>query len=157
MPDFSRLTENWRKWGPSIGGERVSASTECVDCDALFDSSDYSAHLRRDGSWWVVDTVDERNQRRNRAALFSSFELVEKYLSWDWATTADSRLASGVLGTALAKRGFSSEVEVTKVERGYEVCSGSGCAILSLVDATIFSHLMSKSLVEIEQMARPVP
>ncbi|MFA5607745.1 MAG: hypothetical protein WDA07_11215 [Leucobacter sp.] len=157
MPDFSRLTENWRKWGPSIGGERVSASTECVDCDALFDSSDYSVHLRWDGSWWVVDTVDERNERRSGAALFSSFELVEKYLSWDWATTADSRLASGVLGTDLAKQGFSPDVEVTRLERGYEVCSNSGCAILSIVNATIFSHLMSKTLDEIERMARTVP
>lgn len=157
MPDFSRLTENWRKWGPGIGGEPISSSTACADCDAVFDSSDYSVHLRRDGSWWVVDTVNERRQRRSGAAMFSSFDLVEKYLSWDWATTADSHLASGVLGTDLAKRGFSPEVKVTRVERGYEVCSNSGCAILTLVNATIFSHLMSKSLDEIEQMAGPVP
>lgn len=68
------------KWGQSIGGERISFSTTCADCDATFGSSDYSVHLRRDGTWWVADTVDDRNQRRNNAAMFSNFDLAEKYL-----------------------------------------------------------------------------
>jgi hypothetical protein len=152
--DISRLANNWRQWGPGIGGGNVSTSTECDDCVAVFSSDDYSVHLRMDGSWWVVDTINDRGQRRNAVAKLSSFDLAEKYLIWSWATTASSTLASGALGADLARLGYAPGVEVSQVDRVHQICAGDDCAILSVVDATIFSHLMTKSVDEIEQLAR---
>ena len=111
-------------------------------------------HLRNEGSWWVVDTVNDRNQRRTAAAKFSTFPLAEKYLLWDWTTTAFSPLASGALGADLARQGFSPQVSATKVSDGYEICWGAECAVLSVVNATIFSHLISLSFEEIEHEIR---
>jgi hypothetical protein len=152
--DTSRLAKSWRQWAPSIGGGNVSTSTGCDDCETVFSSGDYSVHLRRDGSWWVVDTVNDRGQRRNAAAKLSSFDLAEKYLIWNWATTASSNLASAALGADLARLGYAAGVEISQVDRGHQICVDNDCAILSLVDATIFSHLMIKSVDEIEQMVR---
>jgi hypothetical protein len=78
--------------------------------------------------------------------------LTEKYLIWNWATTARDDLASGPLGADLAKQGFSPNVDVAKVETRYKICSNKDCAILSAVNATILSHLMDRSVDEIEQM-----
>ena len=99
-----------------------------------------------------MDTVNDRGQRRNGAAKLSNFDLTERYLIWDWATTARSDLASGPLGADLARRGYAPGVKVSKVEGGYEICLNDECAILSVVNATIFSHLMSKSVDDIERM-----
>ncbi|BBU24767.1 Uncharacterised protein [Mycobacterium xenopi] len=152
MVDFSRLSTNWYQWAPGMSGGDISVSTDCEDCQILFSSTDYSVHLRNDGHWWVVDIVNDRGQRRSGAAKLSSFELTEKYLIWDWATTARSSLASGPLGTDLARQGYAPDVEVSKADQGYKICLGNECAILSVVNATIFSHLMSKSVDEIEHM-----
>ncbi|OBK30066.1 hypothetical protein A5659_03825 [Mycobacterium sp. 1165196.3] len=78
--------------------------------------------------------------------------MLERYLIWDWATTVRSDLASGPLGADLAKQGFAANVDVSKVDTKYKICSHENCAILSAVNATIFSHLLNKSVVEIEQM-----
>ena len=67
---------------------------------------------------------------------------------------ARSSLASGPLGTDLAKRGFAPGIEVSKTDAGYQICSGEECAVLSVVNATIFSHLMAKSVNEIEELVR---
>ncbi|WP_231994683.1 hypothetical protein [Mycobacterium sp. ACS4054] len=99
-----------------------------------------------------MDTVNDRGQRRNGAARFSNFDMAEKYLIWDWATTARSHLASGPLGADLARQGYASDVEVSKTDSGYKICLNNQCAVLSVVNATIFSHLMGKSVDEIEQM-----
>jgi hypothetical protein len=152
MVDFSRLSANWYRWAPGMGGGEITVSTNCDDCQILFGTDDYSVHLRNDGSWWVVDTVNDRGQRRNGAAKLSNFELTEKYLIWDWATTARSSLASGPLGADLARRGYAPGVEVSKVEGGHEICMNDDCAVLSVVNATIFSHLMTNSVNEIERM-----
>jgi hypothetical protein len=152
MIDFSRLSANWYRWAPGMGAGDVSISTDCDDCEILFSSGDYSVHLRNEGSWWIVDTVNDRGQRRKGAAKLSNFDLTERYLIWDWATTARSSLASGALGTDLARQGYAAGVKVSKTEGGYEICSNGDCAVLSVVNATIFSHLMSKSVDEIEQM-----
>jgi hypothetical protein len=154
MVDFSRLSANWYQWAPGMGGGEIAISTHCDDCEILFSTDDYLVHLRNDGYWWVVDTVNDRGQRRNGAAKLSNFALTEKYLIWDWATTARSSLASGALGADLARRGYAPGVNVSKVEGGYEICMNDDCAVLSVVNATIFSHLMSKSLDEIERMVR---
>lgn len=152
MADFSRLSANWYRWAPGMGGGDIYVRTDCEDCLISFKTDDYSVHLRTDGHWWVVDTVNDRGQRRNDDARLSSFDLTEKYLIWDWATTARSDLASGPLGADLAKQGFDPNVEVSKIDTKYEICSSGDCAILSAVNATIFSHLMSKSIDDMERL-----
>ena len=132
----------------------MSTTTECDDCEIVFSSDDFSVHLRRDRCWWVVDTVNDRGQRRNAAAKLSSFDLTEKYLIWNWTTTADSNLASGALGADLARLGYAAGVEVSQVDTGYQICVDDNCAILSVVDATIFSHIMLMSVDEIELIGR---
>lgn len=150
--DFSRLINNWLRLAPMFGARDVSVSETCDDCQIQFQSSDYSVHLRHEGSWWVTDTVDDRGQRTNGAAKFSSFDLAEKYLIWDWGTTARSSLSSGPLGADLYRLGYAPGIKVARVDRGYEICSYDDRAILSVVNATIFSHLMTRSVDEIEQM-----
>lgn len=152
MVDFARLSANWRQWAPGISNGGVSVSMECDDCQILFRSNDYSVHLRYAESWWIVDTVDDRGQRRECAAKLSSFDLAQKYLIWDWATTARSSLASGPLGADLAKRGYAAGIRVSQTSKGWKICSNGDCAVLSVVNATIFSHLMSKSVDEIERL-----
>lgn len=152
MVDFSRLSANWYRWAPGLGGGDIYVTSECQDCLISFRTDDYSVHLRVDGHWWVVDTVNDRGQRRDAVAKLSSFQLAEKYLIWDWATTARSDLASGSLGADLAKQGFAPNVAVSKVETKYEICSNDDCAVLSAVNATIFSHLIGRSVDEIEKM-----
>ncbi|CAG6915874.1 hypothetical protein PICSAR240_03871 [Mycobacterium avium subsp. paratuberculosis] len=157
MVDFSRLSVNWHRWGPAIGGGNIGVTTECEDCTIRFTSTDYSVHVREEQTWWVVDTVNDRGQRRNAAAKLSNFELAEKYLIWDWATTARSDLASGRLGADLAKQGFAPKIEVSKIDTKYKICSGNDCAILSEVNATIFSHLIDKSVDQIERLITGEP
>jgi hypothetical protein len=83
------------------------------------------------------------------------FELAEKYLIWNWASRARGIIGAQRLGPRLYSFGFSPDVEVIPIARGVaEVRSSSGSAILMEPYATIFSHLMSKSVNEIEQMVR---
>ncbi|WP_231995251.1 hypothetical protein [Mycobacterium sp. 852002-10029_SCH5224772] len=140
-----------------MGGGDIFVTTDCADCLICFRTDDYSVHLRDDGNWWTVDTVNNRGQRHNGVAKLSNFELTEKYLIWDWATTVRTDLASGPLGADLAKQGFASNVEVSQVDTKYEICSNDDCAILSAVNATIFSHLMDRSVDEIEKMVTATP
>lgn len=152
MVDFARLSTHWYQWASGMGGPPISVSRDCPDCQIHFSTADYSVHLRSDGSWWVVDTVNDRGYRRNGAAKLSSFDLAEKYLIWRWAASRFPGLASGQLGANLARKGFAPGVKVSQSKEGHEICSAADCAILSVVDATIFSHLISKSVEEIEQM-----
>ncbi|MHA3020027.1 hypothetical protein ACXPWS_07105 [Mycobacterium sp. BMJ-28] len=152
MSDFARIDTLWKQLGPAIGGGDVSVLIQNADHAISFHSNDYTVHLHQEDSWWVMDTVNDRNQRRNAVATVSSFSLAEKYLLWDWSTTAFSSLASGPLGADLAKQGFSPQVNVTKVDGGYKISLNSEWAILSVVNATIFSHLISYSFEEIERM-----
>jgi hypothetical protein len=152
--DFSRLSANWTEWAPQAGLVSISVSTDCDDCQILFSSNDYSIHLRNDGAWWVVDTVDDRGHRQNAVAKLSTFDLAEKYLVWDWVTLARSSLASGALGADLYRQGYAPGVEVSELSNAHiKICLNDDCAILISGTATIFSHLMSKSLGDIEQIA----
>lgn len=151
MADYSRLAAHWYRWAPWMGSGQAVVTTDCDDCDVLFSTDDFSVHLSHEDSWWVVDTVNDRGRRRREARL-SNFDLTEKFLIWDWATTARSSLASGPLGADLASRGYAPGVKVSPADRGYEICLNGDCAILSVVNATIFSHLMAKSVEEIERM-----
>jgi hypothetical protein len=51
--------------------------------------------------------------------------------------------------------GFSPEIEVLPIKEGIaEVRSRVGSAVLMEPNATIFSHLMTKSVPQIEEMVR---
>jgi hypothetical protein len=153
MTDFSRLSESWLEWSNRAGLSNPDVTMKCDDCEIAFRSSDYSIHLRHEGNWWVVDTIDDRGQRNDDTAKLSTFELVEKYLIWDWASMTRGIIGARRLGPGLYAQGFSSEVEVAPISEGIsELRSQSGNAILMEPYATIFSHLMSKSVDEIQQL-----
>jgi hypothetical protein len=155
MADFSRLSANWIEWSNMARLADIGVLANCNDCQFVFSSSDYSVHLRCDGAWWVIDTVDDRGQRHNDTAKLSTFDLTEKYLIWNWASSARGVVGAERLGPRLYSLGFSPDVEVTPIVEGIaEIRSSNGIAILMEPNATIFSHLMSKSVDEIEQMVR---
>ncbi|WP_406813359.1 hypothetical protein [Mycobacterium sp. M23085] len=145
----------WLEWAPKAGLTGASVSSECVDCKVIFQASDYSVHVRHDRNCWSIDLIDDRGHRRNDVARFSSFDLVEKYLIWDWATLARSGLASGPLGTNLYKLGYAAGIEVSELEEGnIKLCQHGECAVLVVGDATIFSHVMQMSVEELLKIAR---
>jgi hypothetical protein len=153
--DFARLYAEWHRWGREIGGGEAVVSAECDDCEILFSTDDYAVHLRAENHWWIVDVVDDRGQRRSNVAELSTFQLAEKYLTWDWVTMAKSNLASGQLGAELYRQGYSTGVSVAELNSGkVEVCLHDECAILVVGTAAIFSHVMKMSLDEIEEIAR---
>lgn len=155
MTDFSRLSANWVEWSNRANLTGVAVSTECSDCEVEFSSRDYSVHLRRDGAWWTVDTVDDRGQRHSDEAKFSNFELTEKYLIWTWANSARGVVGAKRLGPPLYALGYNPDIEVIPITEGVaELRSSNGEAVLLEPYATIFSHLMSKSLSDIEHMVR---
>ena len=155
MVDFSRLSAAWTEWASKAGLAEVSTSFSCGDRRIVFKSNDYSVHLREDHDWWVIDSINDRGQRRNDEAKLSTFDLVEKYLIWNWATLARSSLASGPLGADLYRLGYAPGIEVSQVDAAnIKLCLHGDCAILVVGDATIFSHLMKKSVDEIEEIAK---
>lgn len=155
MTDFSRLSASWFEWSSIAQYADIAVSTDCDDCRIVFSSRDYSVHLRNDGIWWIIDTVDDRGQRHDDTARLSTFDLTEKYLIWTWASSARGAVGAERLGPRFYSLGFSPEVEVLPIKEGItEVRSPAGRAILMEPNATIFSHLMTKSIDEIEQMMR---
>jgi hypothetical protein len=150
MADFSRLTAHWYRWAPGMGPGQISVETSCDDCEIMFSSNDYGVHLRHDATWWIVDTVDDRGQLHSDAAKLSSYDLAERYLIWNWASIARGARR---LGPELYAKGLSPDVEAVPISEGiFELRSQEGNAILMEPDATIFSHLISKSVDEIERM-----
>jgi hypothetical protein len=154
MVDFARLSRNWIEWTRLARMTHVSISEGCTDCEIFFKSDDQSFHLRQDGDWWTVDEVDDRGKRYNATAKFSTFDLAEKYLIWNWAAVTRSAIGAKQLGVHLHALGMAPNVEIVPTEREYfvELRASTGSAILPMSSATIFSHLMSKSVDEIEQM-----
>lgn len=148
---FARLTKNWLSWAPLCGFEEVQVSDRFSDNEIRFTSTEYSVHLHDDAEWWVVDTVDDRGQLRENVASFSTFELAEVFLVWHWASTARNMLRLNSVGRELYLRGIAPNVEAIALAEGiYELRSAEGRAVLLEPEATIFSHLMSKSINEIE-------
>jgi hypothetical protein len=135
---------------------RVSTSTDCGDCQILFKSDDQSFHLGQDGDWWAIDEVDGRGKRYNATAKLSTVELAETYLIWNWASVTRSAIGAKQLGAHLHALGMAPSVETVPTEREYfvELRAPTGSAVLPMSGATIFSHLMSRSVDEIEQMVR---
>lgn len=156
MNDFSRLKSAWIEWTGLARMPGVSVSTDCADCQISFIADDQSFHLRHDRDWWVVDRVDDRGKRSNGIAKFSTFELAEKYFIWKWGSFTRTALLLESLGPQFYKRGYNKDITVAPAESEWrsKLTSSAGSAILSQPDATIFSHLMSKSLGEIHQMVR---
>jgi hypothetical protein len=155
MTDYSRLVNDWTYWAELAHFQGVSSSTSCEDCAVSFSSLDYSVHLRNEGTWWIIDTVDDRGQRNADAAKFSSYELAEKYLAWTWASLARSAIGAQPLGPGLYSQGIAPEIDTVEFKTGiYELRKGDERAVLVEPYATIFSHLLSKPLIEIEQMVR---
>ncbi|NIH93589.1 hypothetical protein [Mycolicibacterium fluoranthenivorans] len=153
MVDFALLSKNWMTWSARAGMQDPVVSLDCDDCDAAFVTADESYHVRQDGDWWIVDRVNDRGKRYNNTAQLSTFQLLEKYLIWTWASSARQELASGRLGADLYALGYSPDVTVQQAREGFaEINSESGSAVLSVVKATIFSHLMLLPLDELEQL-----
>jgi hypothetical protein len=154
MSDFNRLASAWMEWTSLAGMTGMSVSTDCADCEISFLSEDQSFHLRQEGGWWVIDIVDDRGKRYNSAAKFSNIDLAQKYLIWRWASTARSARRLISLGPNFYKQGYSGEVALTPTDNEWDtkLTSPAGRAILSQPYSTIFSHLMSKSMDDIEQM-----
>ncbi|MCK0173857.1 hypothetical protein [Mycolicibacterium sp. F2034L] len=154
--DFSRLRRNWVEWTRLARMTRVSVSTECGDCQISFKSDDQSFHLRQDGAWWVIDAVDDRGHRYDSTAKFSTFDLAEAYLIWNWGSVSRSAVGAKSLGRELHARGMDPNVETAPTERDYfvELRASKGAAILAMSDAAVFSHLMSKSVEDVERMVK---
>ena len=156
MVDFSRLTRNWLEWTRLARMTHVAVSEDCDDCQICFTSDDQSFHLRQDGEWWTIDEIDDRGKRYDATAKFSPFELAQKYLIWNWASVARSAIGAVPLGRHLQALGTAPGVEIVPTEREYfvELRASTGSAILPASSATIFSHLMSKSVDQVEQMVK---
>jgi hypothetical protein len=155
MGDLSRLSAAWAEWAPKAGLTDVSTSLNCEDCKVVFKSNDHSVHLRDDDGWWAIDTIDDRGQRQSNVAKLSTFELVEKYLVWRWVSLGSSSLASGPLGADLYRRGYARGIEVSQLDAAWvKLCLHGDCAIIISGTATIFSHIMKKSVSELEAIAR---
>lgn len=146
--DFSRLCACWLYSAPRAGLTHAAVSDALPGHGIRFTSDDYSLHLRHTDGWWVIDTVDDRGQLRSRVARFSTYDLVEKYLVWEW-----SSLARDALRQDLYALGPSSGVQFRVISEGiFELQTSEGRAVLMGPAATIFSHLMSRSLEEIAKL-----
>ncbi|OBK80578.1 hypothetical protein A5650_04755 [Mycobacterium sp. 1164985.4] len=112
--------------------------------------------MRHDADWWVVDKVDDRGQPQNDIAKFSDFGLAERFLTWRWSSVTRSAIGAKQLGVQLQSLGMASGVDVFPIERegAVELCTSAGSAVVPRSVATIFSHVMSKSVEELEQMVR---
>lgn len=121
-----------------------------------FISDDQSFYLRYDGDWWTIDVVDDRGRRYNDTAKFSNFDLAERFLVWRWGSTMRDVLGARIFGPELYKSGRSTDVVVLPTENEwiFELQSAVGRARLPEPQATIFSHLMLKTVDEIEQMIK---
>jgi Immunity protein 61 len=156
MSKFTKLTSSWIEWTGRARMPGVSVTEDCADCAISFLADDQSFHLRQEDGWWIVDRVDDRGQRHNDTAKFSTFDLVEKYLIWRWASTTRNALGVDSLGPYFYSQGYSKNIRLAPTENEWrvELKSPVGNAILSEPDSTIFSHLMEKSVDQIDQMVR---
>jgi hypothetical protein len=156
VADFTRLSNDWTEWSNRIRLANVSVSPARDSNEIGFTSDDQSFFLRMENSWWTIDVVNDRGRRYNDTAKFSTFDLAEKFLIWRWGSTMRDVLGAKILGPKLYALGHSADVVVLPTENEwlFELQSEAGSARLSEPDATIFSHLMSKSVDEIEQMVK---
>jgi hypothetical protein len=154
VADFSRLSQDWTEWSSRIRLANVSVSPARDDTAIDFTSDDQSFYLRKDDGWWTIDVVNDRGSRYNDIAKFSTFDLAEKFLIWRWGSTMRDVLGARIFGPELYALGRNADVVVVSTENEwqFELQSDVGRARLSEPDATIFSHLISRSTDELQQM-----
>ncbi|WP_142386855.1 hypothetical protein [Mycobacterium hubeiense] len=153
--DFSPLSASWLYWAGLAGLTNPQVSDARSDGEVRFTSEDFSFHLRHSGGWWTIDTVDDRGQLHTDTAKFTTFELAEKYLIWQWSSTARNVLRRPRLGPKLYSLGHNSNIQFIPIKEGiYELRTPDGRAVLMEPVATIFSHLIFKSADEIDQMVK---
>ncbi|MBP1819305.1 hypothetical protein [Mycobacterium sp. OAE908] len=154
--DFSRLSEAWQYWAPLAGLTNAQTSDAHPGHEIRFKSDDYSFHLTYNDGWWVIDTIDDRGQLHSGAAKFTTYDLVEKYLIWQWSSTSRNVLRLPRIGANLYSLGHNSDVQFIPIKEGiYELRIPEGRAVLMEPSATIFSHLMLKSVKEIQELVKP--
>nr|WP_090276651.1 hypothetical protein [Mycolicibacterium komanii] len=121
-----------------------------------FLSTDQRFYLREENDWWAVDVVNDRGRRYDGIAEFSTFALAEKFLIWRWGSTMRDVLGMKMFDPELYALGPNADVVVVPTDKEwfFELQSSEGQAHLAEPDATIFSHLMTKSVDEIEQLVR---
>ncbi|UMB69146.1 hypothetical protein [Mycobacterium paraterrae] len=154
MTDFSRLSKSWITWSTVAGIPGATVSTECDDCEVAFLSDDDSVHLRHEADWWKIDVVNDRGQRYEDVASLSNYGLVEKFLIWRWASLARTTIGAKQLGAELHAKGLCSAVEFVRTQREYvvELRHGNDRAVVSEASAVVFSHVMTMSVEEIENL-----
>ncbi len=153
--DFTRLSDSWMHWSRRASLTRPSISEQQQGDEIHFLSDEYSVHLRYADGQWVVDTLNDRGQLRKNVAEFSSYDLAEKFLIWQWSSAARNALRLPRLGRELYDRGMSPDVEAQEIGEGiYELRVSGQRAVLMEPSATIFSHLMSMSVDEIDGMVK---
>jgi hypothetical protein len=151
--DFARMSSNWLYWSHLSGLTNADVSAAHNGSDIRFTSDDYSVYLRRSDGWWVLDTVDDRGQLQTDTAAFTSLDLVERYLLWQWSSSARNNLRLPRIGPKIYSLGHAPQVHFSKIKEGiYELRKEDSQAVLAEPAATIFSHLMSKTLDEVEQI-----
>ena len=152
IEDFSHLSDSWLYWGRLAGLNNVQSPKTHQADELRFTSDDYSVHVRHRDESWILDTVDERGELHTDTAEFSTFSLVEKFLIWDWASTARGAMRLPRLEPKLYALGMNPNITATPLKVGiYKLQSREGWAVLMEPSATIFSHLMSRPLNEIEE------
>jgi hypothetical protein len=153
--DFSRLSTSWLYWAPLAGLTNAQVADVHPGHEIRFTSDDYSVHLRHDEGWWIIDTIDDRGQLHTDTAKFTIYDLVERYLIWQWSSTARNVLRRPRLGPNLYSLGHDSNVRFLPIKEGiFELRTPEGRAILMEPVATIFSHLMLKSVDDIEELVK---
>lgn len=151
--DFERLSDSWLRWARLAGLSNVRNLDAREDGEFRFTSDDHSFHVRHEEGCWAIDTVDDRGQLRPAYAKFSTFPLVEKFLIWDWASAARGAMHLPTLSPHFYALGMNSNIQATALQAGiYRLQSPEGLAVLMEPSATIFSHIISRPLSEIEEL-----
>jgi hypothetical protein len=105
---------------PNLLGEQArqagmpgaSVGTDCADCQICFTADDGAFYLRQDSGWWIVDEVNDRGKLYDGTAKFSTFDLVEKYLIWRWASFAQIGTGTKPFRPELYSSGYSQDVSL---------------------------------------------
>lgn len=151
----SRLAASWHYWSVAAGLTNPIVTQDSNPRTFHFRADQYAFHLRAYDSWWIVDTEDDRNQFHADTAKFATCELAEKYLVWQWSSTARIAQRQPPLGPNFYTQGMATDVTAGPISEGiYTLSTPEGKAVLMEPTATIFSHLMRWSLDEIEKFAK---
>lgn len=110
VQDTMELVTAWSDWTRAAGMTGSSVREGGSTADVQFCSSDSNYHLKRDGSWWLIDESDERGNCYPATATFSTIQLAEKYLIWTWGSLARTAVGAEQLGRRFQQQGLNDEV-----------------------------------------------